>query len=81
MVDQTLAAPVWCARSGGIGSNSQRSSPLRTSKARTKPLFASVIESRAPAEATTRSPMTSGPEVMPIEVSLVPRESKSACVT
>ena len=41
----------------------QRNSPLRTSKPRTKPSLASVIESRAAAVFSCRSPITAGGEV------------------
>ena len=63
MVDQTLAAPLELRRSAGMGSNSQRSWPVRTSKARTMPSLALAMPSLTDMAEITRSPSTAGGEV------------------
>jgi hypothetical protein len=60
IVDQTFAAPLRSRYSAGMGLNSQRNSPLRTSNARTMPSLALAMPSFTAMAAMTTSPSTGG---------------------
>src|SRR5580692_10728096 len=87
MMDHALAAPVChfgadspaslCAELGGMGSQLQRSAPLRASKARTTPAGMSTLWLSLIAEPTiTTSSITAGGEVMWYQPALYPGTSR-----